>query len=362
MEEILTKSTQEASVVIKKVIKPKHLPVEGTDQISLSYNCQVLTPSLGPGDQEDTLFVDAPHHVKVFKFNPKTYQFTFSKALPKIPSKPDHLKRVDKGPFFSYSHSGRTMEIIGNDLNNETKEEEFIFRRYRYRDLLQDHNNGILVEDNLIKNSIFPDAISLFEPLGVLPHFISHQNLFFCLLPSSTGHLCSLSKNSKGENCLKTTLKISNKNNFKRRTFHRHKIDISLSKLAINYEGKPHLAALGSPSDHIRGFLGFKNATEMFVMNLVNLRNKRVIRRVDIHVREILGPIGYLEVPLPKAIEIVSSHYFKDHDCLFLNFVFKFKEAEEGKYNMFEKKFGAQILIEDFSNPQSRKTVKLSSG
>ena len=141
--------------------------------------------------------MDAPDHVKEFKFNPKTYQFVFNRARPKIPSQPGHPKYVGSGPFLDYGSSGRTIEVIINE-NMDMDEPnlwQILFRQYRYKDSLKKNKKGIMVEDSLIKHTIFHSGfhVNILNPTlnagSQLPYKainISFKYFVFCFLKNRT--------------------------------------------------------------------------------------------------------------------------------------------------------------------------------
>ena len=82
------------------------------------------------------------------------------------------------------------------------------------------------------------------------------------------------------------------------------------------------------------------------------------MRRVEIPVNEILAKLGYLKDKHPQSLFVVSAHYFKEFDTLFLNLIYKYtQEGLEGIQNQLK----SQILIQNFSSSDSelRRVVKL---
>ena len=274
MEEKSSKSNQEAIETVQKRIKPKHLSIEGSKETSLWHNCHPLTPSLGSADKEDALFVDAPHHVKVFKFNPKTHQFIFNEAIPKIFSQPTHMKYIAKGPFFDYSHSGSTLEVIMKEDQEDLFLDDLLFRRYKYKDIFKNQRNRILVEDIELKTSLSL-PIETFTPIQGIPHFISHQNLFYSL-KGSISCIRSLTRKPNQEYFLKDFIQTKGKITYES-PYEWLEFFINQNKLSIRYafsseskQEKPHLFTLGSGLDHIKGLFDFKDKEEVFGVNLIN--------------------------------------------------------------------------------------------
>ena len=313
--------------------------------------------------------MNAPRHVKEFKFNPKTYQFTFNRALPKVPSEPGHFKFVEKGPFFDYSQAGRTMEVIiketKTDLNYLT---DLLFRSYNYKDSFQNQKNRILVEEALIKDLTFLRPLEFLKPIEGLPHFISHQNLFYCRIPGSSSINSLITKNPNQDHFPKNFMQLSGQPPSRKSSRYRHefgsqaKVRIKFHYSSEVFKPKLHLATLSSASDHIRVLFDFKEEASILEANFINLRNKKCMKKIQVPALEILDKLGYLDKKIPSLIQILSAEYVKELDTLLLNFRYQYKKEppqDDLMRMMPQTHVSSLVLIQNFSNSVLRKAVRL---
>ena len=91
-------------------LRGRPLTVEGFEQSSLWPNQKAFT-SIISGGQEDTLYVDTPTTVKIFKFNHKTSQFSFNGNIPKTYPKDKKVLFSDESLLFDLKSKGRMSQI-----------------------------------------------------------------------------------------------------------------------------------------------------------------------------------------------------------------------------------------------------------
>ena len=90
-------------------------------------------------------------------------------------------------------------------------------------------------------------------------------------------------------------------------------------------------------------------------MTNVIMANKRILRRVEVSGREILGKLGYQNERRLKSIEVIDAHYFENLDALFLNFTSKFPQDGLLAHQGIQEKVSSQILIQKVTNSKKER-------
>ena len=180
----------------REKIKTSKITLERSDQISSWLDCHVLRPSFDSESSQDTLFVQAPGNIKVFKFDHESKEFTFQKAIP------INMSQVDKPP------SGECSELMDYHQAGRIVKFTKSWRGYSIRTYSYKHNNRRPDEfekkETLAEQFVFNRNSAPFilgknngHAVEALPHYSSHNNLLFHIPPIRIGSKSVLSTSTK---------------------------------------------------------------------------------------------------------------------------------------------------------------------
>ena len=206
----------------KKDLRAVDLPVEGSDQKGL-WNHNYPLSSITQGEEEDTLYVDTPTHLKVFKFNHHTEQFRFEKSLPKKDSLGRPVLFDNQRRLFDNCQAGLAEKLTVSKSSQDPNFSGYLLTKYNYKDALQDKKEAIFVDQTHITS--IPPNISISkkrkEPIESPLHYTSSHNLFLSEYKDiNSDHeayaIFSLSKKNKKEYFLRNYLTLGKKEQFNR--------------------------------------------------------------------------------------------------------------------------------------------------
>ena len=369
--------------------------IEGSIEASPWLGGQVLAPILNRGAKEVILFVDTFPKIRVFRFDYKRKSFKFEGFMPKrMVSRAQRCLFDQESRTFNYGREGVVLRLLGS-----TETGELNFWRYGYRRALrqgamspQMRDGGVGVGIDQFRVERLPEKVRLIyqrmEPLEVLEHLISHQNLLVCSVYNPQRvEICSITKivkttknyekndknrcktNTEDPNNHQADKKSPKHNCFKRLltiTDHSAKHPFLERQLARDIKNSPkHLKGrivLSHPSTYNPGDLErtvkAKNGSFgqiqtichinqkclMLVITFINMRARKTIRRLAVSAYEIITQLKSLK---QGDFRLTLNHFFyiKEQDCLILSCVYS--------------KVAMNLLIKDASHPEKRRFLEL---
>ena len=378
IEEKVTESLQPRIEGKKKELRSRPLPLEVSDQISLWSNNTPPLSFLNPGHEEDTIYLDTNTNLKVFKFNHHTNQFSFERIFP---------KKVSQGiqPIYSQNtlvfcnNAEKTITSLSNPNSSIkfTRLDAIFMNKYSYKNILKNQPESILVEQvriNKFYGNKMPEMTS-FQLIETQVGWISAQNLIYVRygygLKEEVGIFC-ISKKDSQSHIFKDYLNISgNKkiNKFLKKQleedckgFSRRLINTFKLTRTKNLYSKQHATSQLTQKTNrnsTKAFFTTDFIHKMFVVTSVNLRTKKILRKVGVSFFEILNKLNLLKNRnIRKVRYLIEPVYYEAQDTLYLYFEYEFKKKTNGGYNALDDT-RIQALVKNFTQKHKRTIFRL---